>query len=318
MPENPRRILLVKTSSLGDVVHNLPVASDIASAFRAPVIDWVVEESFEALPRLHRAVGRVIPVALRRWRKAWWRRETRDEIREFLAALREAHYDAVIDTQGLFKSAIVTRAAHGRRYGLDWRSSREPLAAFYDVALNVPRNQAAVERNRILASLALGYAAPASIDYGIVAEKHSRFVDARYAVLIHSTSADAKLWPEERWRALGQTLHARGIRALLPWGSAAEHERGERLRRALPDSVVLPRLPLGDLTAVLADAEYVVGVDTGLTHLAGALGNRTVGLYTATDPRRTGLYGCARASNLGGVGKNPQPADVLSALEGLS
>jgi heptosyltransferase-1 len=317
MAQKPRRILLVKTSSLGDVVHNLPVASDIASALAAPIIDWVTEESLVALPRLHRAVGRVIPVALRRWRKTWWRLETRDEIRRFLAALREVEYDAVIDTQGLLKSAIVARAAHGRRYGLDWRSSREPLAPFYDVVLNVPRDQPAVERNRAVAAGALGYAAPTLADYGIVAEKHSRFVDARYAVLIHSTSASAKLWPEARWSALGQTLHARGLRALLPWGSAAERERSERLRRALPDSIVLPRLPLGDLTTVLADAEYVVGVDTGLTHLAGALGTRTVGIYTATDPGRTGLYGCARAVNLGGVGENPQAADVLRALESL-
>jgi heptosyltransferase-1 len=318
MPQKPRLILLVKTSSLGDVVHNLPVASDIAGALDAPVIDWVVEESFVALPGLHRAVRRVIPIALRRWRKTWWRLETRDEIRAFLAALRDVQYDAVIDTQGLLKSAIVTRAAHGRRYGLDWRSSREPLSAFYDVVLNVPRDQPAVERNRAVAATALGYAAPAHVDYGIAAEKHSRFVDARYAVLIHATSATSKLWPEARWSALGQALHARGVRALLPWGSAVEHERSERLRRAIPDSTVLPRLPLGDLTAVLADAEVVVGVDTGLTHLAGALGTRTAGIYTATDPRRTGLYGCARAVNLGGVGENPQPAEVLRALEGLA
>src|SRR5688500_15357975 len=127
-----RQILLVKTSSLGDVVHNFPVASDIAAMLPNAAIDWVVEESFAALPRLHRSIRRVVRLAVRRWRQSWWRADTRCEVREFASALRSVRYDAVIDTQGLLKSAVVARAAHGTRYGLDWASSREPLAGFYD------------------------------------------------------------------------------------------------------------------------------------------------------------------------------------------
>ena len=313
-----RHILLVKTSSLGDVVHNFPVASDIAAALPGAAIDWVVEESFAALPRLHPAVRRVIPLALRRWRGAWWRADTRCEIREFAAALRSVRYDAVVDTQGLLKSAVVARAAHGTRYGLDWASSREPLRAFYDRTFRVPRGGPAVERNRDLAALALSYHKRSAIDYGIAAEAHSRLIPDPYAVLVHATSADSKLWPEERWVALGSRLRAHGVRALLPWGNDEERRRSERLSRSIADSMIMPRLPLGDVTSVLADAQCVVGVDTGLTHLAGALGTVTVGIYTATDPALTGLYGCARAANVGGCGEIPDAATVLREIERLS
>ena len=311
------RILLVKTSSLGDVVHNFPVASDIASRVPGAAIDWVVEEGFACLPRLHRAVSRVIPLAIRRWRQSWWRSDTRREVSAFLDGLRETHYDAIIDTQGLFKSAIIARAAHGPRYGYDWASSREPLSFFYDRTFRVPRDAPAVERNRKLASLALSYAVPVEVDYGIAPEAHSRLVRERYAVLVHATSAEAKLWPDERWAAVGNRLRSAGARSLLPWGNAAEQRRSEKLSRSIEDAMVMPRRPLGDLTAVLCDAECVIGVDTGLTHLAGALGTVTVGIYTATEPALTGLYGCARAANLGGRGQTPDADEVLREVERL-
>ena len=313
-----RSILLVKTSSLGDVVHNFPVVSDIAAALPGARIDWVVEEGFAGLPPLHPALNRVIPIAVRRWRQAWWKAETRREIRTFLEALRAVRYDAVVDTQGLLKSAIVARAAHGVRYGLDWSSSREPLGAFYDRTFRVPRGAPAVERNRTLAQLALSYKPRNGVDYGIAAETHSRIVRERYAVLVHATSADAKLWPESRWVALGNRLRAAGVRSLLPWGSDVERRRSERLGRSIDGAMIMPRLPLADVTSVLAAAHCVVGVDTGLTHLAGALGTVTVGVYTATDPRLTGLYGCARAANLGGPGQTPDVDDVTREVERLS
>ena len=311
------RILLVKTSSLGDVVHNFPVASDIAARVPGASVDWVVEEGFAGLPRLHRAVARVIPLAIRRWRQAWWRADTRREVAAFLDELRETRYDAVIDTQGLFKSAIVTRAAHGTRYGYDWASAREPLSFFYDRAFRVPRGAPAVERNRTLASLALSYALPPAVEYGIAPEAHSRLVRERYAVLVHATSAEAKLWPDERWAAVGNRLRSAGVRALLPWGSPEEQRRSEKLSRSIEGAMIMPRLPIGDLTSVLADAECVIGVDTGLTHLAGALGTVTVGVYTATDPALTGLYGCARAANVGGRGDVPDADAVLREIERL-
>ena len=313
------RVLLVKTSSLGDVVHNLPVVSDIAAAIPGAQIDWVVEDTFAAVPKLHPDVRRVMPVSLRGWRRRFLQPETWREIACFGRDLRRERYDAVLDTQGLLKSALVTRAAHGTRYGLDWRSSREPLFAFYDRTMSIPRAQPAIERNRQLASRALHYTHAAHVNFGIGAdlERLPWLPEGAYAVLIHGTSALPKLWPESRWVALGRALRARGARSVLPWGSSAEQERSARLASSIPDSVVPQRLPLADVARVLAHAWCAVGVDTGLTHLAGALGTATVGIYTATDPRLTGLYGCARAVNVGGPGGSPDVDDVMRQAEGL-
>jgi heptosyltransferase-1 len=314
------RILLVKTSSLGDVVHNLPVASDIASALPDAEIDWIVEQDFAAIPRLHRSVSRVIPVALRRWRKHWWRGETGREMHAFVSALREVRYDAVIDTQGLLKSALVTWAAKGPSYGLDWRSSREPLAVFYDRTFRVAWKRQAVERNRALAGQALRYLPNGHVRYGIstVATRSPSIQAERYAVLIHVTSARRKLWPEERWVAVGQALSDAGVISVLPWGSALEHERSVRLSQSIKGSVVPAAMDLSVLAGNLQQAHCAIGVDTGLTHLAGALGVPTIGIYTATDPELTGVYGCTRAINLGDRGQSPNAEEVLRSLETLT
>ena len=312
------RILLVKTSSLGDVVHNLPVASDIGAALPGVTIDWVVEETFAALPRMHPKVSNVIPAAVRRWRKSFWRSATRAEIGVLVDALREHEYDAVIDTQGLLKSALIARAARGTRYGLDWRGSREPLGLFYDRTFSVPMAQHAVERNRSLASQALRYSLAAHVDYGAKPESKSfSWLPSRYAVLIHASSAQAKLWPEARWIALARALEARSLSLVLPWGSDAERVRSERLAASTHGTIVPPRLGLSDVSAMIGGAQCVVGVDTGLTHLAGALGRPTVGIYTATHLERHGLYQCARAVNVGGAGACPEVAEVQAALERL-
>ncbi len=314
-----KKILLVKTSSLGDVVHNLPVASDIRAAVPGAEIDWVVEESFDAIPRLHSAVSRVLPVAIRRWRSGLLGGATRTEIGAFTRELKRRPYDVVIDTQGLFKSAWIAWMAPGVRHGLDFASAREPLSLFYDRVHAVPWAMHAVERNRTLAARALGYAVPVSVNYGIRVAA-ARFVwlpQGRYAVLAHGTSARPKLWPVERWTELGARLGELGVRSVLPWGSTAERQRAEEIARAVPGAVVAPGLSLADAAAVLAGAGAVVGVDTGLAHLAAALSVPTVGLYCATDPAATGLYGCARAVNLGGVGRPPSVLDVLAALDRL-
>jgi heptosyltransferase-1 len=313
------RILLVKTSSLGDVVHNLPVVSDIAAAFPGAEIDWVVEEAIAPLAELHSSLHRAIPVAVRRWHASGWQPPTWREIRAFIATLRAVRYDAVIDTQGLFKSAFITRFARGRRYGLGWRASREPLFPFYHRTFHVPRAVHAVDRNRRIAATALGYQEPARIEYGIsVRANASKIVAGRYAVLLHATSDRAKLWPEEHWIELGRALAREEMRAVLPWGSVVEQARSERLKQEIPGAVVPARMGVAQLASLIAGARAAVGVDTGLTHLAGALGVRTVGLYVATDPALTGLRGCARAVNLGGRAQVPRVEDVLQALRDLS
>lgn len=311
------RILLVKTSSLGDVVHNLPVATDIRAMVPSAQIDWVVEEAFAAIPGLHPAVARVMPVAIRRWRSRLLDRAVREEIRAFARELKREQYDAVIDTQGLLKSALVAWAARGIRHGLDFASAREPLTWFYDRTYSVPWTMHAVERNRALAARALAYTAPPDVDYGIAADRaRSAWLPSEpYAVLVHAASARAKLWPEANWIELATLLEKRGTRSVLPWGNADERQRAETIARAVPGAIVAPGLPLVEVPPLLAGARAVVGVDTGLAHLAAALKVPTVGIYRATDPAATGLYGSTRAVNLGAPGTPPRTGEVLAALE---
>lgn len=313
------KILLVKTSSMGDVIHNLPVVTDILAAHAGSEIDWVVEDTFAAIPKLHPGVRNVSTVAVRRWRGRWWQAQTRGEIRAFFAELKARSYDAVIDTQGLFKSAVVARLARGPRFGLDWRSSREPVALFYQHTFAVPWTMHAVERNRALVARALGYPLPEQLDYGISAPPAS-FVwlpSGPYAVLVHATSARSKLWTDDHWIRLGQRLEKDGVGSILPWGNTEERERANRIARAVPGAVVPPAMSLTDTASVLAGARACVGLDTGVTHLAGALKVPTVGIYVATDPAATGLYGCARAVNLGGIGSLPSVEQVHAAMEQL-
>jgi len=307
---------------MGDVVHNLPVVSDIASAVPGAQVDWIVEENFAPIPRLHPSVRDVIPVALRRWRKHPFDPVVRREWNEFRSRLRERRYDAVLDTQGLFKSAVLARMARGLRHGLDWRSSREPLRLFYDRTHAIPWSMHAVERNRLLTAEALGYRLHEGPRYGISAPSDSRSAvnaKAPTAVLLHSTSAVEKEWPEQRWIDLGRRLHVdRGWVSTLPYGSPREQERSRRLAESIPDAVVPPQLGIDALAGLLGEARVVVGVDTGLTHLAVALGRPTIGLYCATDPAATGLYGSESLRNLGGVGLCPATGEVLDAVRSIA
>jgi len=305
-----RRILFVKTSSLGDVVHHAPAVSDAARAVPAAEIHWVVEEPFADVARMHRAVKRVFPVAMRRWRRSLWSPSVWSEIRRFRAALGEQSYDAVIDSQGLLKSALICMAARGTTHGLDRASAREPLAArFYDVRHAVPKGLHAVERNRRLTAAALGYGYGGALDYGLGSSKKTPILGP-YAVFLTMTSRDDKLWPEERWIALGAAV---GTPVVLPWGSDAERERAERIAAKTPGSVVPGRMSILELGALLQEARFVAGVDTGLTHLAAALGARTVGIYCGSDPHLTGLYG-NNVVNVGQEGGAPSVAEVRKAL----
>jgi heptosyltransferase-1 len=313
------QILLVKTSSLGDVVHNLPVASDIRQHFPDAHIHWVVEESFVEIPRLHPAVSDVVPVAPRRWRKALLERATREEIARVRARLAGGAYDFVIDTQGLLKSALIACLAPGRRVGLDWISSREPLRPFYHRTYRVPWGQHAVQRNRQLAALALGYQPAQPPDFGIRTpmlaspDWAAPLCGRGYAVLLHATSAVAKLWPEHQWVKLTDHLHRRGLLSVLPWGVDGERKRSEHIASTAKAGLVPPRLDLTAAAWLLGNAQVVFGVDTGLSHLAAALGTPTVGIYCATDPAATGLFGTAHVRNVGTASKPPSVGEVIAA-----
>lgn len=313
--------MIVKTSSLGDVIHNLPVIADIRAHMPDASIDWVVEESFADIPALHPGVAEVIPVAVRRWRKNLFSRATWCEISAFRAKLSSRRYDWVIDTQGLLKSALIVGCANGQKHGQDWSSAREPLASlFYRHRHAVARGQHAVSRNRQLAAMALGYAMPATPpDYGIRPPAGNSIpgLPQRYVVGLHATSRASKLWPVEHWIAFGKMLSEKGSSLVLPWGSEAEHRRALGIAAGVPGAFVPPKLRLVELASVLAGAVASVGVDTGLIHLAVALDVPAVALYTDTDPVLTGVLGArsGRSLNLGGIGQTPSCDVVLTALE---
>ena len=306
------KVLFVKTSSLGDVVHNCPAVSDVARKHPGVEIDWVVEEPFAAVPSMHPAVRRVIPVRLRRWRGAWWRSATWREIGDFRKRIAAERYDAVIDTQSLIKSAVISMCADGDRHGMDAASARESLAAnFYDYRHAVPRGEHAVERNRRLTAAALGYALDLPLDYGLQ-RASAGGNEAPYAVFLTMTSRADKLWPEDRWIELGGKLN---LRTLLPWGSDDERSRATRIASALPLAEVMPRMTLEQLARLFGRAQAVIGVDTGLTHLAAASGVRTVGIYCGSAPALTGIYGATKATNVGVLGAAPSVDQVLKALQ---
>lgn len=314
------RVLLVKTSSLGDVIHNLPVVSDIRRKFPHAAINWVVEESFAALPRLHPGVACVIPVAVRRWRRTFATPATWREVRAFRHALQDTRYDCVLDTQGLLKSALIARLALGRRCGYASEAAREPLAArCYDATFVIPKNLHAVERNRWLAAAALGYEPDLRLDYGIAAPPllAEWLPQQPYAMLLTASSRDDKLWPEPHWLKLAEQLNARGLVCVLPGGSDVERSRAARLAAAMKSGIAAPPLALDALASLLAGAHLVVGVDTGLTHLAAALSKPTVALFTGSDPKLTGVYNGARAINIGAAGTPPGPPQVIDAIAAL-
>ncbi|WP_349616368.1 lipopolysaccharide heptosyltransferase I [Azotobacter salinestris] len=287
------RVLLIKTSSLGDVIHTLPALTDAAQALPGIRFDWVVEEGFAEIPAWHPAVERVLPVAIRRWRRNLWQTTTRAEWRRFRQSLGDSRYDLVIDAQGLLKSAWLTRFGGAPVAGLDRRSAREPLASlFYGRRYPVPWGQHAVERVRQLFAQALGYSVPATVgDYGLDRSRLATPAGAPYLLFLHGTTWDSKHWPESYWRELAERMIAEGWAVRLPWGNAAEQARAERIAEGLAAAEVLPRTNLAGIAGILAGASACVAVDTGLGHLAAALDVPTISLYGPTDPRLTGAYG---------------------------
>lgn len=316
-----KKILLVKISSMGDVIHNLPIVADIRARFPDARIDWAVEEAFADVPRMHPAISRVIPLALRRWRKTLHKPATWREISAFGASLRATEYDCILDTQGLLKSALIARMAHGPASGLNWASAWEPLGTLlYRHKFAVDPALHAVERYRRLAALALDLPADLPLDYGLRAPELALpwLPDSPYAVLLHATSRPEKLWPASHWVELGTQLQAQGMAAVLPWGNVEEFERAQQLTAQIPQAVLAPRLRLTEAAAMLAQAQVVIGVDTGLVHLASALAVPTVALYCGSDPAENGLYAESPVRNLGAPGDMPTVAETVAAIRALT
>jgi len=287
------RVLIIKTSSLGDVIHTLPALTDAAHAIPGIRFDWVVEEGFAEIPSWHPAVDQVIPVAIRRWRKNLWQTLKSGEWKAFKKRLREHTYDLVIDAQGLVKSAWLTRYVKAPVAGLDRYSAREGLASrFYDRRLSVAVGQHAVERVRQLFAMALAYDLPEGIgNYGLDLDRLQLPPAAPYVVFLHGTTWATKHWPEAYWRELAERLGRRKLQVRLPWGNPAEKARAERIAQGLSNCQVLPKLNLAGVARVLAAAKACVAVDTGLGHLAAALDVPTISLFGPTNPGLTGAYG---------------------------
>ena len=289
------KVCVIKTSSMGDVIHTLPALTDAQKAIPSLSIDWVVEENFAEIPRWHSAVNRVIPIALRRWRKAPFSIQTRNEWKNYRTLLQAENYDAVIDAQGLIKSALfATRFAQGVKHGYDRQSIREPLASFfYDKKYAISYQQHAVERIRQLFAQSLGYELPqVQGDYGIARHFLHQTSEKNYVVFIHSTTRADKHWEESEWKKLIEKITALSDCEIhLPWGNEQEKARAERLTQAHSNVIVLPKLTLTELAKQLANAKAVVSVDTGLAHLTAALDKPNITLYGATDPKLIGCYG---------------------------
>ncbi|QFY41994.1 lipopolysaccharide heptosyltransferase I [Candidatus Methylospira mobilis] len=287
------RILIIKMTSLGDIVHMLPALTDAAARLPGLSVDWVVEENFAAIPELHPAVGRIIPIALRRWRKTPLSASVRREIGSFAASLRKEPYDLIIDSQGLIKSAAVGMLARGVRSGYSFASVREPFSSlFLQKRFSVEKNIAAILRNRLLMAGAIGYqiADDAPLNYGIgsvFATAPADFLPARYLLALHGTARREKEYPLADWKVLIERCSKAGWPVALPWGNAREKQRAEQL--AAYGGTVLPTMGLRQLATIVASCQGVVGVDTGLMHLAAALRKPGIGLYPSTAISRFGV-----------------------------
>ncbi|MBQ5949634.1 lipopolysaccharide heptosyltransferase I [Massilia sp. ST3] len=321
------KILLVRVSSLGDVLHNLPMVADILRRHPGATIDWVVEEGYVSLVRLNPHVRKIFPWALRRWRKSLGKAATRAEIKAFFRNLREEEYDYVFDTQGLLKTGVIMGAARvrkgGKKVGLangSEGSGYEGVSRiFHTDSIPLDPRTHAVARGRMVAGAALGYAVDSAPDFGLPApraDSRPAFLPAEdYAVFFHGTARAAKKWADANWIALGHALAP--LPVLLPWGSAQEHEDAQALAAHIPNARVLPKLSMMDAVAVAQHAALAVGVDTGLTHIAAAFVRPTVEIYCDSPKWKTEGNWSGRIVNLGDLGSPPSSDEVIAAARRL-
>ena len=298
------KVLVVKTSSIGDVIHTLPALTDARRALPDIAFDWVIEEELAPIGLWHPAVAHVIPVAYRRWRRRPVAGLIGGALGAFRRRLRARRYDAVIDAQGLYKSGVVTALSDGPKHGYDLASCREKLAPLaYDRRYAVPRAQHAILRTRSLFAQVLGYKTPETApDYGLAREQFAASgLAGPYVVFLHGTKWRTKRWAPDRWRSLGLLANEAGFRVYVPWLGEGERQRAQAIADAVPGAELLPPVSLERAASVLAGASGVVAVDTGLAHLAAALSVPEVTLYGATSPARTGTMGATQEHMIGAM-----------------
>ena len=308
------KILLVRLSSMGDLIHTLPAIEDLARQCPDVKLHWLCEAGFADIARLHPFVKKIHVMKWRQWRKHLFQAETWQEIGRLKQALRQEAFDFVLDSQGLIKSACFAKMAKSPIYGLDKNSAREGLAALaYAETYAVPKGKNAVWRNRELFAQVFGYAMPETQVFGLTVPEAGRLknLELPYYVALHATSRDSKLWPVENWRALLQKLNEeQQCNVYLPWGNETEKTRAGQIADGLPFAIVCDKMNLLQAAYLLKHAVGIIGVDTGLLHLANALEKPVVGIYTDTDPIKTGVQVSAVAKNLGNIGQIPT-ADLV-------
>ncbi|MGE3318943.1 MAG: lipopolysaccharide heptosyltransferase I [Candidatus Berkiella sp.] len=295
-----KKVLIIKMSSMGDVIHTLPALTDALNADPSIQFDWVVEPGFAQIPTWHKAVRNVIHAPLRRLRKSPWQAIVKGEWQDFIKALRQNRYDLIIDAQGLLKSALVAWGAQGTCAGLHFKSAREKLASlFYRQRIVVPWQQHAVERVRQLFAGALNYPLPTTPpQYGIDTTRLPTLTyGSNTIIFLHGTTWPTKHWPQSFWEQLAYLVGMSGFQVLLPWGNEIEQARAKAILRYCENNsvsmlpIVLPKHTLAELTTLLSHANGVVAVDTGLGHMAAAMASPTVSLYGPTSAQLTGAYG---------------------------
>ena len=336
------KILLVKLSSLGDVLHNLPIVWDLRARLPEAQIDWVVEEGYVHLltPLLSKdgfkGIDRIIPFGLRRWKKNLFKLSTWQQFFAFKKELQAVSYDVIIETQGLLKSAYVCSLANktsnaviaGLANATEF-SGYEPIArSFYNQSVQVPFQCHAVDRSRWVACSALDWAlidrknAPQFYPETYVNSLGKALVDLNelktpYVLCFHSTAREAKRWPNADWIALGKELSSRGYQVVLPWGNVAEQVVSREIAAQIPNALVPPAFSIEDAFGVIAGAALTVGVDTGLTHLAAVLNKPTVEIYCDSPLWKTEGYWSKNIRNVGDIQKPPTVAQVLQAASEL-
>jgi len=339
------RVLLVKLSSLGDVIHTLPVVQDLHRAYPGIEIDWVVEPAFAGVLHMHPGLRRIIPCAFRDWRRARFNAKARTQMREFWSQLRQESYDSVIDLQGLSKSALVARLAkvspQGVRFAManrTWGSSYEPLTRWLaDQSIALNPNLHALQRARWLCAKALHYDLAQDMDCGLVVPPAAQALDARLSssalgetvpkvVFLMGTSRADKTWAETHWIELGQRFNASGVEVCLVHGSEHERQACEHIAAALELAVIWPRSTLVELAQGMVQTQGSVGVDSGLSHLSVALGLVHVQIYRFDTAWRTGPLGCAyqqsvfqahEGADLKGLTVNVEPMPLEPDVPGI-
>ncbi|RWA51086.1 ADP-heptose--LPS heptosyltransferase [Cupriavidus sp. UYMSc13B] len=314
-----KRILIVKLTSLGDMVFTQPLVADLQRAFPGVKIDWIADAYCADVPRWNPNIERVISAPLRGFKKSrnW------AGLRAIFSALRELRrekYDAVLDVHGVYKSAIVTFLARTRkRYGYPVEELGESGArfAYNHVFQPFVEEDCARQRMRRAVSRALGYALTREMDYGLEmpADTPAPAAKGPYAMLFHATSSEEKKWPVADWISVGSAISARGLRVLVPWGNDAERKEAETIAASVPNAEVMPRLSITGVAQMVGKASLVVGMDTGFVHIADALRRPTVILFTTTSRHLYGVDAPGRAVSLGGGGVVPRRDQVLAAID---